>query len=116
VNRSSGDGLLRKIMFVSVFLVLMSAGGVGAVTNVTGCGTLNTAGETYVLQNDISTTGTCFTIITSSWMGQVTVLPAAGVMELTVFLSLRKAASQLKTSLSTVLETESTSNLLPAAP
>ncbi len=31
-------------------------------TPVTACGTLNAAGTTYVLQNDVSATGTCFSV------------------------------------------------------
>lgn len=33
-----------------------------AATNVTACGVLGTAGETYILQNDISSSGTCIAI------------------------------------------------------
>jgi len=33
-----------------------------AATNVSACGTLNTAGETYTLTQDVSSTGTCFTL------------------------------------------------------
>ena len=32
------------------------------IVDITSCQTLGTAGATYVLQNDITTTGTCFTI------------------------------------------------------
>lgn len=31
-----------------------------AVTFLTNCGTLSTANETYVLQNDVTSEGTCF--------------------------------------------------------
>ncbi len=48
--------------FIVMVLFLSLAGEVGAITSVSSCGTLDTPGATYVLSNDISATGTCFTI------------------------------------------------------
>jgi len=61
VVRSIGRKLPLRAAFVSVILILVSVGSVSAVP-VNSCGTLSTAGETYVLQNDISASGDCFTI------------------------------------------------------
>ncbi len=55
---------MRKILFLlaSFVIVISLSVGVSALTPVTSCDTLNTAGETYVLSNDISASGTCITI------------------------------------------------------
>jgi len=109
------DGLFKKIWFVSVILVLMSAGSAGAVTPVTGCGALSTPGETYVLQNDISTSGTCITIDADN-----IILDGAGY-SITgsgsgsgVYLNGRSGVTVKRLTRSTVLISVSTSTL-PAA-
>jgi parallel beta-helix repeat protein len=58
------DKKMRKVLvLLSCFLFLMVSSGSGsAITPVTSCGTLNIPGETYVLSNDITASGTCLTI------------------------------------------------------
>ena len=46
------------------FTATINAAGSG--TSLTSCGTLATAGATYILQNDVSSAGTCFTIAAGS--------------------------------------------------
>lgn len=55
-----------KVFIVVVLAVLFSGiyffNFIGASTNVSSCQTLSVAGETYVLTNNVSSNGTCFTI------------------------------------------------------
>lgn len=57
---------MKAIMIVAILIlaiiVAMNTGVASAVTSVSTCGNLSTPGETYILSNDIITTGTCFTI------------------------------------------------------
>jgi len=64
VVRSVGGNLLLRMAFVSVILILVSAGGVGAVTGVNSCSTLSTPGV-YVLNQDLTSSNTCITIESS---------------------------------------------------
>lgn len=52
---------LTGILMVLGFFAL-SAKAQAGTTNLTACGVLDTAGETYVLQNDVQSDGTCFYI------------------------------------------------------
>ncbi len=56
--------MLKYILVLIVIggTLLFVSAPASAATNVTACGVLSTAGETYVLQNDVSSTGTCFAI------------------------------------------------------
>lgn len=44
----------RITLIICIVFLIVFSGNVNAVTNVTGCGTLNNPGETYVLSNDIT--------------------------------------------------------------
>jgi len=51
----------KGIFFVGIlFVFLISLG--SALTYINSCQTLSTAGETYILQNDVNSDGTCFVI------------------------------------------------------
>ena len=62
---------ILKLLFLSVFFLmpLFVSADVNTIipdpANVTACGTLNQAGATYVLQNDVSSEGSCFAIVAS---------------------------------------------------
>lgn len=55
---------MNRFIFSLIFfsLLVLISGSVNALTNVSACGTLSTAGETYQLTQDITSAGTCFTI------------------------------------------------------
>ncbi len=66
VNALSAVSALKPILFVGVvagfLLLFLASNGVNALNLTTVCGTLPTVGEYYQLQNNVSSTGTCFTV------------------------------------------------------
>ena len=49
-------------LIVSLVIFAVMSGGVSALQNINSCRTLDVLGETYVLQNNVSSNGTCFTV------------------------------------------------------